>query len=83
MDPIEDFLTNQARHCEYLPLPSRHLRHVGPARMVVGFKCDEWHEAEQCYQVRQLHAHTWVRTCDPSLPKISAGRLLGLEKDGG
>jgi transglutaminase-like putative cysteine protease len=64
MDPIEDFLTvHRAGHCEYFATAlTLMLRHVGiPARMVVGFKCDEWHEAEQCYQVRQLHAHTWVQ----------------------
>jgi hypothetical protein len=64
MDPIEDFLIeHKAGHCEYFATAlTLMLRHVGiPARMVVGFKCDEWHEAEQCYQVRQLHAHTWVQ----------------------
>jgi protein-glutamine gamma-glutamyltransferase len=64
MDPIEDFLTvHREGHCEYFATAlTLMLRHVGiPARMVVGFKCDEWHEAEQCYQVRQLHAHTWVQ----------------------
>ncbi len=64
VDPIEDFLTkHRAGHCEYFATAlTLMLRHVGiPARMVVGFKCDEWHEAEQCYQVRQLHAHTWVQ----------------------
>jgi protein-glutamine gamma-glutamyltransferase len=64
MDPIEDFLIeHKAGHCEYFATAlTLMLRHVDiPARMVVGFKCDEWHEAEQCYQVRQLHAHTWVQ----------------------
>ena len=31
-----------------------------PARMVVGYKCDEWNAVGGYYQVRQLHAHTWV-----------------------
>ena len=63
MDPIEDFVTNhRAGHCEYfataltLMLRSQHI----PARMVVGYRTDEWNEIGQCYQVRQLHAHTWV-----------------------
>ncbi len=63
MDPIEDFLTNhRAGHCEYfatalcLMLRSQHI----PARVVVGYRTDEWNQIGQCYQVRQLHAHTWV-----------------------
>ena len=31
-----------------------------PARMVIGFKGGEWNAAGGYYQVRQLHAHTWV-----------------------
>ncbi|MGA2796661.1 MAG: DUF3488 and transglutaminase-like domain-containing protein [Thermoguttaceae bacterium] len=63
MDPIEDFVTNhRAGHCEFfataltLMLRSQQI----PARMVVGYRTDEWNEIGQCYQVRQLHAHTWV-----------------------
>ncbi len=63
LDPIEDFLTrNRAGHCEYfataltLMLRSRGI----PARMVVGYMTDEYNEAGRFFQVRQLHAHTWV-----------------------
>jgi protein-glutamine gamma-glutamyltransferase len=63
MDPIEDFVTNhRAGHCEFfataltLMLRSQKI----PARMVVGYRTDEWNEIGQCYQVRQLHSHTWV-----------------------
>ena len=63
IDPIEDFVTkNRAGHCEYfattltLMLRSQKI----PARMVVGFMTDEWNQVGQCYQVRQLHAHSWV-----------------------
>jgi protein-glutamine gamma-glutamyltransferase len=63
IDPIEDFVTNhRAGHCEYfatalvLMLRSQRI----PARMVVGYRTDEWNQIAQCYQVRQLHAHTWV-----------------------
>ena len=31
-----------------------------PARIIVGYKCDEWNDVGGYYQVRQLHAHTWV-----------------------
>jgi transglutaminase-like putative cysteine protease len=63
IDPIEDFVTkHRAGHCEYfatartLRLRSQRI----PARMVVGYCTDEWNEIGQCYQVRQLHSHTWV-----------------------
>jgi hypothetical protein len=63
VDPIEDFITNNPRgHCEYfatalvLMLRSQAV----PARMVVGYKTDEWNNLGHFFQVRQLHAHTWV-----------------------
>ena len=63
LDPIEDFVTKTPRgHCEYfatalvLMLRTRGI----PSRMVVGFKCDEWNRVGGFFQVRQLHAHTWV-----------------------
>jgi transglutaminase-like putative cysteine protease len=63
LDPIEDFVTkHRSGHCEFfataltLMLRSQHI----PARMVVGYCTDEWNEIGECYQVRQLHAHTWV-----------------------
>jgi len=63
IDPIEDFLKNNPRgHCEYfattlaLMLRSQRI----PARMVVGYKCDEFNPLGKFFQVRQLHAHTWV-----------------------
>jgi len=31
-----------------------------PARMAIGFKGGEWNDAGKYYQVRELHAHTWV-----------------------
>ena len=63
MDPIEDFVANgRGGNCEYfasaltLMLRSQRI----PARMVVGFKADEWNSLGQFYQVRQEHAHAWV-----------------------
>ena len=63
VDAIEDFITNNRRgHCEYfatalvLMLRSRGI----PARLVVGYKTDEWNDLGKFFQVRQLHAHTWV-----------------------
>lgn len=63
IDPIEDFVTKHSQgHCEYFATAlTLMLRSQGiPARMVVGYKCDEWNAEGGYYQVRQLHAHTWV-----------------------
>jgi hypothetical protein len=63
IDAIEDFVSDNPRgHCEYFATAlALMLRSVGiPSRVVLGYRCDEWHEDEQCYQVRQLHAHAWV-----------------------
>ena len=63
IDPIEDFVKNNRRgHCEYfatalaMMLRSQNI----PSRLVIGFKTNEWNDLGQFYQVRQLHAHTWV-----------------------
>lgn len=63
LDPIEDFVTKHtAGHCEYFASALvLMLRSQGiPARMVVGYKTDEWNQLGGFFQVRQLHAHTWV-----------------------
>jgi len=63
LDPIEDFITEHpVGHCEYFATAlALMLRSQGiPARLVVGYRCDEWNELGHFYQVRQLHAHTWV-----------------------
>ena len=79
IDPIEDFVTNhRSGHCEYfataltLMLRSQKI----PARMVVGYRTDEWNQIGQCYQVRQLHAHTWVE-CWLRLKQIPRELLHG------
>jgi len=68
LDPIEDFVTSNRRgHCEYfataltLMLRSQNI----PARMVVGYKCDEYSYASDAYRVRQSHAHAWVEAYVP------------------
>ncbi|MBN1591521.1 MAG: DUF3488 domain-containing protein [Pirellulales bacterium] len=63
IDPIEDFLKNNPKgHCEYFATTlALMLRSQGiPARMIVGYKCDEFNPLGNYFQVRQLHAHTWV-----------------------
>jgi protein-glutamine gamma-glutamyltransferase len=63
IDAIEDFVSNNPRgHCEYFATTlALMLRSVGiPARLVLGYRCDEWNGLGKFYQVRQLHAHAWV-----------------------
>lgn len=62
-DPLVAFLTDFKRgHCEYfagamaLLCQSMDIR----ARVVVGFKCDEYNALGDYYTVRQSHAHAWV-----------------------
>jgi transglutaminase-like putative cysteine protease len=63
IDPIEDFVTNHPRgHCEYFAAAlALMLRSQGiPARVVLGYRCDEWNSLGKFYQVRQSDAHAWV-----------------------
>jgi transglutaminase-like putative cysteine protease len=63
LDPIEDFLTlHREGHCEYFATALvLLLRSQGiPARLVIGYKCDEWNQLGGYYQVRQWHAHAWA-----------------------
>jgi len=63
LDPIEDFIAHHPRgHCEYFATALvLMLRSQGiPARLVVGYKTEEWNPLGGFFQVRQLHAHTWV-----------------------
>lgn len=86
VDPIEDFVTNQpVGHCEYFASAlALMLRSQGiPARVVVGFRADEWNDLGNWYQVRQLHAHTWVEVYlhDNQIPPWPAGHAY--ERDPG
>lgn len=74
LDPIEDFVTRHPKgHCEYfatalaMMLRSQEI----PSRVVVGYHTDEWDSVGKFYQVRQLHAHSWVEAYIPreQLPK--------------
>ncbi len=63
LDPIEDFLTlHREGHCEYFATALvLLLRSQGiPARLVIGYKCDEFNQLGGYYQVRQWHAHAWA-----------------------
>jgi transglutaminase-like putative cysteine protease len=79
-DPLTAFLYDMKRgHCEYFAgAMTLMCQSLGiPARMVVGFRCDEYNgtPGAQYYIVRQSHAHAWVevrmpdntwRTYDPT-----------------
>jgi len=68
IDPIEDFVKdNPQGHCEYFSTTlALMLRSQGiPSRLVVGYKCDEFNPLGKFFQVRQLHAHTWVEVYLP------------------
>lgn len=63
VDPIEQFLSTHHRgHCQFfasalaMMLRSQNI----PARLVVGYHCDEFNELSQSFIVRQRHAHAWV-----------------------
>lgn len=63
IDPIEDFVTQHPQgHCEYFATAlALMLRSQGiPARVVMGYRTDEYDRVGHYYQVRQLHAHSWV-----------------------
>ena len=84
VEPVYDFLFNIRRgHCEYFASAMTvMLRCAGiRARMVNGFKVNEWNPIGQYYIVRQAHAHSWTeaylqpggwRTFDPSVLRDAA-----------
>jgi transglutaminase-like putative cysteine protease len=62
-DPLAAFLTDFKRgHCEYFAgAMTLMCQSLGmQARMVVGFKCDEFNNLTDSFVVRQSHAHAWV-----------------------
>jgi hypothetical protein len=62
-DPMVSFLYDLKRgHCEYFAgAMTLMCQSLGmQARMVVGFKCDEYNDLGKYYVVRQSHAHAWV-----------------------
>jgi transglutaminase-like putative cysteine protease len=84
-DPVVAFLNDVKKgHCEYfasaMTLMCQSLNI--PARMVVGFKCDEYNPVGGYYVVRQAHAHSWVEVLtargwvqfDPTSGREAPGR---------
>jgi len=67
-DPMVAFLYDLKRgHCEYFAGAMTLLcQSLGlEARMVVGFKCDEFNPISNQFVVRQAHAHAWVEVLMP------------------
>ena len=63
VDPLVDFVVNRkSGHCEYYASAmTMMLRSLSiPARMISGFKGGQYNVQSGRYEVRQLHAHTWV-----------------------
>ena len=63
LDPIEQFLAVDKRgHCQYFAAAlAMMLRSQGiHARLVVGYKTEEYNDLANQYIARQLHAHAWV-----------------------
>jgi hypothetical protein len=68
-DPLVGFLTDFKKgHCEYFAGAMTLLcQSLGmDARLVVGFKCDDYNDYGHFYTIRQSQAHAWVevRTAD-------------------
>jgi transglutaminase-like putative cysteine protease len=62
-DPLVAFLYDLKRgHCEYFAgAMALMCQSLGmQARVVTGFKCDEYNDFSGYYMVRQSHAHAWV-----------------------
>jgi hypothetical protein len=63
VDPIEEFVAKYRKgHCQYFAAAMvMMLRSQGiPARIVVGYRTDEFNNIAGHYLVRQSHAHAWV-----------------------
>ncbi|MHC4996625.1 MAG: DUF4129 domain-containing transglutaminase family protein, partial [Planctomycetota bacterium] len=68
VEPIEHFLTvAKTGHCEYFASSmTAMLRSLGiRARLVSGFRAQEYNAVGHYYVVRQSHAHAWVEAWSP------------------
>ena len=83
-DPLVQFLYDFKKgHCEYFAgAMALMCQSIGmEARMVVGFKCDEFNSVGGYYLVRQSHAHAWCEivtpagwtTFDPTVGRLADG----------
>lgn len=86
---VEEFLfRSRAGNCEYFATAlCLLLRSAGvPARLAIGFLCEDWNEVGQFYDVRQRDAHAWAEafvpekgwvTFDPTPPAEAGGGGAG------
>lgn len=68
VDPVNWFLDDARKgHCEYFASAMTRLCHsLGmQARVVSGFRCDNFNPAGGYFLVQQLHAHLWVEVLTP------------------
>lgn len=86
MDPIEQFVVKDRRgHCQYfasalaMMLRSQHI----PARLVSGFKTNEFNELGGHYTARQLHAHAWVEAFIEQEQLPESVQVDGQPREGG
>lgn len=84
-DPLVAFLYELKRgHCEYFAGAMTLLcQSLGlQARMVVGFRCDEYNPIGGYYIVRQSHAHAWVEVLNDRGQWLSYDPTSGREQAG-
>jgi transglutaminase-like putative cysteine protease len=68
VDPVVAFLTTVKKgHCEYFASAMALMcQSLGiPARVVIGFRCDDYNVVGHYYVVRQSQAHSWVEVATP------------------
>ena len=85
VDPIEEFVSTYRRgHCQYFASAMvMMLRSQGvPARLVAGYRSDEFNSIGEHYIVRQLHAHTWVEVVLQEDDVPIGARMAGQPKRG-
>src|SRR4029078_13290968 len=81
-DPVVAFLYDLKRgHCEYFAgAMTLMCQSLGlQARLVVGFKCDEYNGMTHSYVVRQSHAHAWVEVLNDKFEWVSFDPTTGRE----
>lgn len=67
-DPIVDFVTNhKTGHCQYFASALAKMLHTQgiPARVVVGYRADNFNVVGNYYQLREMDAHAWVEAALP------------------
>jgi protein-glutamine gamma-glutamyltransferase len=85
-DPMVAFLYDLKRgHCEYFAgAMTLMCQSLGlQARVVIGFKCDDFNGLTNSYQVRQNHAHAWVEVLNDKRQWITFDPTSGRDLSAG